>query len=458
MEELSAAGAIGVLRCGVDAVLACELDTVSDVELTGLLGDLEAQVRRLEAASQALIGAVADRGLAGQYGCSSMVELLVELLRIDAGEAQARVRRARDLGTCRDLSGQPLPPTLPLVAAAQRAGTISARHTGVITRCLDRLPAHLRGGAAASTVEQFLLDHAQTRPPAQVAREAERLLAHLDQDGAEPREQLVQRRRELNLHVKPDGSAILSGRLTPGACATWRVILDVLSTPQPSHHPYPQQDAHNGGEECGEDDPGAEREGRTAGQRRHDGFLEAGQRLLRSATLPECGGVPVTVLVRVDATQLCQRGGAAETDHGDLLPVTDLLHLAAEAEIIPTVLDDTRGILSYGRQRRVASPKQRRALALRDGGCCFPGCTRPPAWCQAHHITPWADGGTTDLDNLCLLCAHHHREFGKRGWQVRTRHGVPEWTPPAWLDSRQTPRRNRNQHHELHFTHAGPDP
>jgi HNH endonuclease len=107
-------------------------------------------------------------------------------------------------------------------------------------------------------------------------------------------------------------------------------------------------------------------------------------------------------------------------------------------------------VLSYGQTRRLASCGQRLALAARDRGCSFPGCTRPPAWCEAHHVIPWYSGGPTDLANLCLLCAFHHREFEKRGWVVRMRDGTPEWTPPPWLDPAQEPRRN-TAHHITHF-------
>ncbi|MEP6482771.1 MAG: HNH endonuclease signature motif containing protein [Rhodoglobus sp.] len=41
---------------------------------------------------------------------------------------------------------------------------------------------------------------------------------------------------------------------------------------------------------------------------------------------------------------------------------------------------------------------------MRDGGCRFPGCDRPPSWCEAHHIVPWSHGGRTDLADGLLLC------------------------------------------------------
>ena len=87
----------------------------------------------------------------------------------------------------------------------------------------------------------------------------------------------------------------------------------------------------------------------------------------------------------------------------------------------------------------------RRALNGPDGGCCFPGCDRPATWAEAHHVRAWIDGGPTCPDNLCLLCAHHHRAFGPAGWRVVMR-GVPTWIPPAWLDPLRRPVVNATRH------------
>jgi hypothetical protein len=119
--------------------------------------------------------------------------------------------------------------------------------------------------------------------------------------------------------------------------------------------------------------------------------------------------------------------------------------------------DPLDGVIAFGRRKRLAQPGQRRALAARDGGCSFPGCTRPAAWCEAHHVIAWLDGGLTDLDNLCLVCAFHHRVFEQRGWRVDMINGHPAWTPPPWLDPDQKPRRNTAHHlPDLDLTGAGP--
>jgi hypothetical protein len=100
--------------------------------------------------------------------------------------------------------------------------------------------------------------------------------------------------------------------------------------------------------------------------------------------------------------------------------------------------------LNLGREKRTATRAQRTALRVRDRGCIFPGCDRPPHWCDAHHITYWDNGGLTDLRNLALLCRAHHRLIHKPNWAIRidddghptiTYMGVPQprnARPPPW--------------------------
>jgi hypothetical protein len=79
-----------------------------------------------------------------------------------------------------------------------------------------------------------------------------------------------------------------------------------------------------------------------------------------------------------------------------------------DADVSRVVMQGESEILDLGRATRVPTPAIRHALVIRDGGCRFPGCDRPPQWCDAHHIVHWLHGGPTALANLILLCRYHH--------------------------------------------------
>jgi hypothetical protein len=99
--------------------------------------------------------------------------------------------------------------------------------------------------------------------------------------------------------------------------------------------------------------------------------------------------------------------------------------------------------LDLGRTTRIISPAQRAALAVRDRGCVFPGCERPLAWCDAHHLWHWVDGGPTDLWNLALVCRAHHRSVHEGGWQL-TRGPDGRFTATPGRPSHRHRRRRRS--------------
>jgi hypothetical protein len=130
--------------------------------------------------------------------------------------------------------------------------------------------------------------------------------------------------------------------------------------------------------------------------------------------------------------------------------------IACCAGIQRVLLDPAGAVLEVGREHRTATPAQFAALTARDGGCAFPGCTRPPAWCIAHHIIHWADGGPTDLDNLVLLCGHHHTVAHHHGWHVQLGPDrLPDFYPPPWIDPDQQPRRNTRPRYRQTITIPG---
>jgi Domain of unknown function (DUF222) len=97
--------------------------------------------------------------------------------------------------------------------------------------------------------------------------------------------------------------------------------------------------------------------------------------------------------------------------------------LACDATIIPAVLGGAGEPLDVGRARRLVTPAIWRALILRDGGCRWPGCDRPPEWTDAHHWrVHWARGGITSVKECLLLCRHHHVNVHEGGFKIRLDH------------------------------------
>jgi Domain of unknown function (DUF222)/HNH endonuclease len=117
------------------------------------------------------------------------------------------------------------------------------------------------------------------------------------------------------------------------------------------------------------------------------------------------------VVVHVDETAL--RGGAARAD----LPIETIRRLSCDGSLI-AIVEDARGTpLDVGRKQRTVSTVLKRALWSRDRGCSFPGCHKT-RYVDAHHIQHWANGGDTSLDNLTLLCTHHHTLLHEGGFTI----------------------------------------
>jgi len=75
-------------------------------------------------------------------------------------------------------------------------------------------------------------------------------------------------------------------------------------------------------------------------------------------------------------------------------------------------------ILDVGRKQRLFTEPMRRAIVARDRHCRFPGCDRPPQWCDIHHLKHWLHGGPTSVSNGVLLCRFHHTLAHEAGWTI----------------------------------------
>ncbi|KDA06869.1 hypothetical protein DC31_07795 [Microbacterium sp. CH12i] len=131
---------------------------------------------------------------------------------------------------------------------------------------------------------------------------------------------------------------------------------------------------------------------------------------------------------------------AHSEDHLVSLPGSVADQRICESGFVPVTVDSHGNPLNVGREQRLFTPKQRIALAIRDGGCRWRGCDRPASYCEAHHIDEWdRDQGRTDIDRGILLCRYHHMTLHHGEWNITRRgkddfklhHGLGESSGPA---------------------------
>jgi Domain of unknown function (DUF222) len=192
---------------------------------------------------------------------------------------------------------------------------------------------------------------------------------------------------------------------------------------------------------------------REHGARCWDALIGLARHGLDTDRVPDSHGTQPRLALTLDYQTLATGLGAAGTpgvgvtDDGTELSVAAVRRLACDADLIPAVLGTQGEVLDVGRAKRLVSTAIWTALVLRDRHCAFPGCRRPPVMCHAHHILHWLFRGRTKLENLVLLCGHHHRVIHHSPWDVRLNSDDhrPEFLPPprpgtprTWI--RQRPR------------------
>ncbi|NKG20047.1 HNH endonuclease signature motif containing protein [Paeniglutamicibacter terrestris] len=188
---------------------------------------------------------------------------------------------------------------------------------------------------------------------------------------------------------------------------------------------------------------------RTTPQLLLDGIIASINGSLTGTALSESGGLPVRVGVLIDYQSLlgqCETAGI--TGHGRVISAANIRRLACDAGILPAVLGSKGEILDLGREVRGFSPAQRKALAIRDRGCCIPGCHRPASTTEAHHVKSWLDGGVTSVDNGALTCGYHHLQIHAGLITLRMIDGIPYVVARAG-QPRGDPERNLWWHPEL---------
>src|SRR6266542_3793800 len=179
---------------------------------------------------------------------------------------------------------------------------------------------------------------------------------------------------------------------------------------------------------------------RSPSQRRADALGEICRRWLDSSDRPTVGGEHPHVTVTVGLEALRGRGEPAEFDYLGPIGHEAARTWACDASVSRVVLGPRSEPLDVGRRTPVVPAPTRRAVVVRDRECRFPGCDRPPPWCDAHHVVHWADGGPTALSNLVLLCRRHHR-LVHHGFTVGMADGEPVFRRPdgSILENRAPP-------------------
>jgi hypothetical protein len=405
-----------------------------DACLAGLTAQADAVLSELAAAR--VDGAADPLGLAAWAKAAEARLSAFRMAALAEAEAQGAARKAGALGTAEWLKGQgsgaaaakrevALAGALASSEHAQArdalaSGRVGAEQAAVVTAAADALSGAVRMEQKAQ-FEKDLLAQAETMDPWALRKAADRAAARVDPTGSGDLARLEKAKRaqrEFTMFLSR-GMYVLAGQLDPEGAAFVSAAVDSLSAPRPS--------------DAGGPDP------RTPARRRGDALVELAQRLTAAGGgLPRSGGAPTQVVVTMTVEQLlatCHEAvGAAEVRGGTVsepISAGRARRLACDAKILPAVLGGASEVLDWGRAKRLATPAQRAALALRDRGCTYPGCTRPPAWCEAHHLLGWLDDGLTDLANLALVCCAHHDLLHQDGWWLTYQPDTAvTWHPP----------------------------
>ena len=431
------------LRSAHESVAACDLESLTHRELLGLLDDLETLSCQLPSQWHRALARLQAETTPKELGAKSWKDVLKIRWRLSATEAGRRLADAAVLGPRHALTGEPLAPVLAATAAAQAAGQITAEHVEIICKTMATLPGFV-DTLTAEQIETDLVNTAVGVGPKELKDTAALRLFLLDQDGPEPDDTERQRRRGITKGKQgADAMSPLTGNLTPEAAAVWEVIFAKYAAPGMCN---PDDD-----NPCTSGTPSQEQidnDHRTLSQRQHDALLVIGRIALMSGDLGQLNGLPVTVIIRTTLQDLESRAGIGTTGGGTLIPIKDVIRMAAHANHHLAVFDKATGAaLELYRARRVASPAQRIMLIARDGGCTKPCCTVGAYGSQAHHaLADWADNGNTNVNEMTLACGPDNRLVNKNGGWTTTinNRGDVEWAPPPDLDTGQT---RINYHH-----------
>ncbi|WP_394771632.1 DUF222 domain-containing protein [Lacisediminihabitans sp.] len=411
--------------------------------------------RALEAAASAIAGEIAHRsrrelgydGLAQRLGFRTAERLVQQATGSTAREASSLVA----VGTlvhesssvlCSELQIDDLPdPWLLAVGSAVASGDLSVDAARAIRTGLGAPSALVTSELLTAAVRALIADATSLNADELLVR-ARRLRDDLDVGGVAQREQQLRDERSIRRVRRANGLSRYIVDPDLEAAAFWDDLYDRVTAPRRGNVSFLNAEDRDWAEAAS---GGAHGDGRTVDQYVHDTFTDL-LRLACDGDTPASreivGSRSPSVRVLVTARALHTGIGAGYLE-GIATPVSiaTVERIACAHGSIAISFDSNGNALDVGRERRLFTARQRVALAARDGGCLFPGCDRPPSWCEAHHIDHWhRDHGQTDLERGVLLCRHHHMLVHNNGWEIAHDHAGYWLIPPARLDPEQAPR------------------
>ncbi|CAN5879681.1 HNH endonuclease signature motif containing protein [soil metagenome] len=427
--------AVAGLEAAFDAMAGVSFESLTTPELVTVLSRLETLTRRRPVVEHRLLAQLVGTGSAVELGAKNFAGVLQTALRISRTDARRRLDEAADLGPRTALTGEPLAPRMPATAAAQAAGQVGAEHVKVIRDFMGGLPGWV-DYQTRELCERDLAQIGRDLGPTELRKAADMLAMLVNPDGNFSD---VDRARKRGITIGrqgADGMSSITGSISPELRATLEAAFSKLAAPgmcnpddeSPCVKGTPSKAAIDG-------------DRRSARQRHHDALLMLARSMLASKQLGSHHGLPVTVVVSTTLAELESAAGMAVTGGGSVVPMTDLIRMAAHAHHYLAIFTDTGQALHLGRSKRCASPSQRIVLHSKERGCTFPGCDAPGYLSEVHHAQcDWAKGGETNIDELTFGCGVHNRFVKDGGWRTRKRRdGRTEWIPPPHLDTGQGP-------------------
>jgi len=384
-----------VVAAGLESLSAESPGELRSVVLADQVVELAGLIDRLHIEWLRRVGELDKRNLYRVEGAVSAAAWIRWRCRREGGEARRAVATARDLAE------------MPLTEAAAVARKITPAQIEVLAG------AHRRHPEAFVISEEILVEAARRCTTPDVRRLVGYWSQNLDPDRTVRDAETVREQRRLHLSMSTDGG-FLDGFFDPEGAVTVDAALV-------AHTQAGDRDAEDT---------------RTPAQRRADALVDICRRVLDTGTLPTVNGEKPHLSVIVDLETLQGRPSSwsqlAATGH--LLSPDVVGRISCDAQVTRIVLDPAGQPIDVGRATRTVTTAQRKALMVRDQTCRFPGCDRPQAWCDAHHVRQWAKGGTGDMDNLLLLCRHHHTLIHQHGYTIsgdaiRPRFHRPDRTP-----------------------------